>query len=181
MIAKQRADEISVAADQHYQKYFHRSMSAFQSEQTFNFHAQCRRVDGADGVFHSHDVIACCQFVFAGAEHFADQALEFAPVHGTRNEPLPDDYSKARPNRAGSTKYLEMSSGGNRSSPQRCGKVRCFVEPQIAAKPEPGRRLIHTLRLWRPFARRARITERPPRVFMRTRKPCVLLRRTTDG
>ena len=33
----------------------------------------------------------------------------------------------------------------------------------------------------RPFARRARITALPPRVRMRTRNPCVRLRRTTDG
>jgi len=39
----------------------------------------------------------------------------------------------------------------------------------------------HRPRRLRPLARRARITARPPRVFMRTRKPCVRLRRTTEG
>src|SRR5699024_10448223 len=33
----------------------------------------------------------------------------------------------------------------------------------------------------RPLARRALMTARPPRVFMRTRKPCVRLRRVTEG
>ena len=33
----------------------------------------------------------------------------------------------------------------------------------------------------RPLARRARITARPARVFMRTLKPCVFLRRVVDG
>ena len=34
---------------------------------------------------------------------------------------------------------------------------------------------------FRPLARRARMIERPPRVFMRTRKPWVRLRRVTEG
>ena len=38
-----------------------------------------------------------------------------------------------------------------------------------------------TARRLRPLARRARITAWPPRVFWRTRKPWVLLRRQTDG
>jgi len=33
----------------------------------------------------------------------------------------------------------------------------------------------------RPFARRARITARPPRLRIRTRNPWVRLRRTTEG
>jgi hypothetical protein len=43
------------------------------------------------------------------------------------------------------------------------------------------RKRIQTPSRTRPFARRARMTARPPRVFMRTRKPCVRLRRTTEG
>ena len=33
----------------------------------------------------------------------------------------------------------------------------------------------------RPLARRALMTARPPRVFIRTRKPCVRARRVLDG
>jgi hypothetical protein len=33
----------------------------------------------------------------------------------------------------------------------------------------------------RPLARRAEITARPPRVFMRVRKPCVRARLTLEG
>jgi hypothetical protein len=40
---------------------------------------------------------------------------------------------------------------------------------------------VQTAKRARPFARRALITARPPRVFMRTRKPCVRLRRVTEG
>ena len=38
-----------------------------------------------------------------------------------------------------------------------------------------------TLSRARPFARRARMTARPPRVFMRTRKPWVRWRRVFEG
>lgn len=38
-----------------------------------------------------------------------------------------------------------------------------------------------TARRARPLARRARITARPPLVFIRSRKPCVRFRRTTEG
>lgn len=41
--------------------------------------------------------------------------------------------------------------------------------------------LNYTARRLRPFARRAANTARPPRVFERTRKPWVRLRRVTDG
>lgn len=44
-----------------------------------------------------------------------------------------------------------------------------------------GRAWLQTPSRARPLARRARITARPPRVLMRTRKPWVLLRRTTEG
>lgn len=39
----------------------------------------------------------------------------------------------------------------------------------------------YTARRLRPLARRALITARPPRVFMRTKKPWVRLRRVTEG
>lgn len=39
----------------------------------------------------------------------------------------------------------------------------------------------YTLSLTRPFARRARITALPPRVFMRARNPCVRFLLITDG
>ena len=39
----------------------------------------------------------------------------------------------------------------------------------------------YTARRLRPLARRAAMTERPPRVFMRVRKPCVRARLTFDG
>jgi hypothetical protein len=44
-----------------------------------------------------------------------------------------------------------------------------------------GARARQTPRRERPFARRVRSTARPPRVFMRTRNPCVRLRRVVDG
>jgi hypothetical protein len=54
-----------------------------------------------------------------------------------------------------------------------------------AAQPRAARQLgaglDQTANRARPFARRARRTPRPPRVRMRTRKPCVRLRRVTDG
>ena len=56
------------------------------------------------------------------------------------------------------------------------------VEALRARKGEfPATAQAYTARRARPLARRARMTARPARVFMRTRKPCVLLRRVVDG
>jgi hypothetical protein len=59
----------------------------------------------------------------------------------------------------------------------------CAREPRAATcrghrRKQPSNQGVSRLR---PLARRAERTLRPPTVFIRARKPCVRLRRTTDG
>ena len=83
---------------------------------------------------------------------------------------------------------MEAGGADHLAALQRRGD-RCGTEPLLAAQPLPAARPVFDARLERqttpsrerPLARRARITARPPRVRMRTRNPCVRLRRTLDG
>lgn len=59
------------------------------------------------------------------------------------------------------------------------GEMRLAAKPCGARKPEA--RELQTARRARPLARRALMTARPPRVFMRSRKPCVRARRVFEG
>ena len=63
---------------------------------------------------------------------------------------------------------------------QRLGELWPAPQPR-AARQASGKPADQTPSRVRPLARRARITARPPRVRMRTRNPCVRLRRTLDG
>lgn len=82
-----------------------------------------------------------------------------------------------------------MSAGAFSTSVKRAGEssraARGNPPAGSVASPAGPPRLpsdaTQTARRWRPLARRARITLRPPRVRMRTRKPWVRLRRTTEG
>jgi len=58
-----------------------------------------------------------------------------------------------------------------RAKPSRLG-IRCSAQMRI---------FFYTASLARPLARRARITARPPRVFMRTKNPCVRFLLITEG
>lgn len=75
-------------------------------------------------------------------------------------------------------------SGGQRFHPSPlCARkvLRQIPAAYEAADPFETGGQNQTPRRWRPLARRARITARPPRVRMRTRNPWVRLRRTTEG
>jgi hypothetical protein len=78
--------------------------------------------------------------------------------------------------------HQEMSAGNARS-----GGVALFEFPALAEAVVPGEGLgdgrtrVHTESLLRPFRRRADRTARPDRVRIRTRKPCVRLRRRLFG
>jgi hypothetical protein len=63
---------------------------------------------------------------------------------------------------------------------QRLGELRPAPQPR-GARQAGGSLAVQTLNRARPLARRARMTARPLRVRMRTRNPCVRLRRVTDG
>src|SRR5690606_39131332 len=57
-----------------------------------------------------------------------------------------------------------------------------MTRPEAKARARTARTAAQTTpRRLRPLARREFRTLRPPRVFMRTRKPCVRLRRVTEG
>jgi hypothetical protein len=62
---------------------------------------------------------------------------------------------------------------------QRRGKLLAAIQPRAAR--QRATRLDQALNRARPLARRARSTLRPPRVRLRARKPCVRLRRFTEG
>ena len=53
------------------------------------------------------------------------------------------------------------------------------TQRRLARQPETRR--LQTAKRVRPLARRALITARPPRVFIRSRKPCVRARRVLEG
>jgi len=99
-------------------------------------------------------------------------SLRRARDSGARSE-RPDACATAwRPWRAGHSALAadqgSVLPGSRESVGQRVGRS------VLQAGDQTARRL-------RPLERRARITARPPRVFMRTRKPCVRLRRVTEG
>ena len=76
-------------------------------------------------------------------------------------------------------------SGNNGSSKHRL-KLGPGLKPlhRMQASARSGRlakNAAYTARRLRPFARRAAITARPPRVFMRVKKPCVRARLTLEG
>lgn len=71
--------------------------------------------------------------------------------------------------------YLIDIGDGNYS----LAKLLGFGKTRGSAKPEVCTH--YTARRVRPLARRAAITARPPRVFIRTKKPWVRARRTFDG
>jgi hypothetical protein len=74
----------------------------------------------------------------------------------------------------------EMAARSGSAGCQR-RRVLSALQQLRAARQRGGRPGLQTLSRARPFERRARITARPPRVRMRTRKPWVRLRRVTEG
>jgi hypothetical protein len=76
-----------------------------------------------------------------------------------------------------------MPARRNRAGSERRRKLTRTAQPCRSRKIHPRRPApaVQTASRARPFARRARSTARPPRVRIRTRKPCVRLRRVTDG
>jgi hypothetical protein len=67
-------------------------------------------------------------------------------------------------------------------SGRQCSPILLALQqPRATRQGRPAGPPAQTLNRERPLARLARNTARPPRVRMRTRKPCVRLRRVTDG
>ena len=68
-----------------------------------------------------------------------------------------------------------------RCAPEPVALVRAYRDGRAQSGASRAGRRAQTASRVRPFARRARRTLRPPILFMRARKPCVRLRRTTEG
>lgn len=151
-------------------------------QQVFEFGQERPAADVANRIAYPNHKICRRQFESAGTEAFANQAFDPIAVDRACNEALADDNAEARSTSAGWTEHLEMCAHFDRSGSERMREFGRRKQALRAPEPEPGcGSQVHTLKLWRPLARRARITALPPRDFMRTRNPCVLLRRTTDG
>ena len=114
------------------------------------------------------------------AERLAHQAFRAVAVDGPRRYPFARDDADAgigaavRPD-----EQREVAARTGGSEPE--GRLELLSRQQSRAARQRGAGAAQTESRARPFARRARITFRPPRVRMRTRKPCVRLRRVFDG
>ena len=133
----------------------------------------------SSGLADPYDDIHWTKLITQLAEYFSN-----GPLHqGTRNRAgrgMPAD-NNSQPGllarRATSAQDAEKFT-----LPSRCectGELCSAAQPRLAR--QPGARPLQTAKRARPFARRALITALPPRVFIRSRKPCVRARRVLEG
>ena len=128
---------------------------------------------------YSHHNIDWTKLITQPTEYFSNGALHQRTGNRARRGVPADHYSQARPFAgqvipAQNNKKLSLPPGRKRT-----GKLRFPAQPRLARQPQARR--LQTDRRARPLARRALMTARPPRVFMRSRKPCVRARRVLDG
>jgi hypothetical protein len=76
---------------------------------------------------------------------------------------------------------LTIALRGEASTASNSWRCRNVTLRRRNAERAPPKRPRQTASRARPLARRARSTALPPRLFMRTRNPCVRLRRVFDG
>ena len=115
-----------------------------------------------------------------GAKQLPHHALHSITVdRPPRNAPAGDDSDASMRQAVGLDVHGEIASRPRFTGRQR----RCeLLAPLQAGAPRQRKApLAQALNRVRPLARRARNTPRPPRVRMRARKPCVRLRRFTEG
>ena len=119
--------------------------------------------------------------MLAMPEPLADEALDTVAVNCARYMAFGDDQAETA---VGEPVGPKLDNERLAPVPATGGEQRRDIggaEPLARAiRPAPDWR-VQTPSRARPFARRARITARPPRVRIRTRNPCVRLRRTTEG
>ena len=127
----------------------------------------------------SHDDIDWTKLITQLAEYFSNGALH----QGTCNRAwrrMPADYYS----QSGLFARRAISAQNDKKFPlpsrrKRTGELRSSAQPRLAR--QQGARRLQTAKRVRPLARRALITARPPRVFIRSRKPCVRARRVLEG
>lgn len=132
---------------------------------------------GAPTNFDHH--IHVTEITAQAPENLPDGALHLRSCNRTRNGMSADN--DTQPWRVIRRVVPEQEGEIDALAPGReaTGKVRRTAQPRLPR--QFGARAAHTAKRARPLARRALITARPPRVFMRTRKPCVRARRVLDG
>lgn len=114
-----------------------------------------------------HDV-AASELALAQSKRLARKTADSIARHCLPDQTLRDDEGKPWVLKL-VRQALQNEALGSRAAPRfehLCDRLR----PQPLVWPQPGTRG-QTPRRVRPFARRARITARPPRVRIRTRKP----------
>jgi len=153
--------------------------SASFPQKPFQFTTGRGNIRPSCGLADSHDDIDWTKLITQLTEYFANGALHQRTCNRTWSA-LPADYDSQAglfARRAGSAQNDKKLPLAPRR--KRTGKLRFAAQPRFAR--QPGARCLQTAKRARPLARRALITARPPRVFMRSRKPCVRARRVLEG
>lgn len=126
-----------------------------------------------------HNDVDWTELITQLTEYFSNGSLHQRTCNRARGSLPADNYSQTgllarRVVSAQNDKIFTLSS-------RREGACElCFTTQRRPAR-QPEARRLQTAKRARPLARRALITARPPRVFMRSRKPCVRARRVLEG
>jgi len=150
-------------------------------QERFDFPASDRRVAGR--LHESHYAVVAAEPLLLQPERLADEAADPVPGGRARRETLRHDERETRlSERVGQPVEAEPGAARQSSALEHC-RDRGGAEPLRSPQPQARRSALgrQIPRRARPFARRARITARPPRLRIRTRKPWVRFRRTTEG
>jgi hypothetical protein len=130
-------------------------------------------------VRHADENVPASQLWLIQAEPFAQRAPHAVPIHSSRYDAAWNDQTQTR-----ATQLVRPRPHRNACAARSFARREQRVDVLAAQSLFTGvalRAAQTTPRRARPFARRARITARPPRVRIRTRNPCVRLRRSTEG
>jgi len=131
------------------------------------------------GLANSDDDIDWTELIAQLTEYFSNGTLHQGTCNRARRRMPADDDSET----GLSTRRAVSAQDDKKLSLSLCRKrtreLRLSAQPRFAGQTEARR--LQTAKRARPLARRALITARPPRVFMRSRKPCVRARRVLEG
>jgi hypothetical protein len=136
----------------------------------------CRRVARVED-----DIPALRQCRAVQSKHFAQAALHPIPHDGSPHPGRHRDAQSRRWQAVGPEEHCAQGPAPPLTLVINSPEFRSLEEPRTFGECPPGWRDTHADRRWRPFWRRLFRTRRPPEVFMRLRKPCVLARRRRFG